>query len=99
MKLWFLNGLFVERDDKNEIITELSNQFYKHNMLNEAGCYKTADLLECILRASADVDPDFISYLVNDLRQTRRDCLAAEHRVQELQNEIKQLKERLKNAE
>lgn len=99
MKLWFLNGLFVERDDKNEIITELSNQFYRHNMLEEAGCYKTADLLECILRASADVDPDFISYLVEDLRQTRRDCLDAEQRVQELQNEIKQLKERLNHAE
>ena len=99
MKLWFLNGLFVERDDKSEIITELSNQFYKNIMLEQAGCYKTADLIECILRASADVDPDFISYLVDDLRQTRRDCLAAEHRVQELQNEIKQLKERLNHAE
>ena len=99
MKLWFLNGLFVERDDKNEIITELSNQFYRHNMLEQAGCYKTADLLECILRASADVDPDFISYLVEDLRQTRRDCLDAEHRVKELLDEIKQLKERLNHAE
>lgn len=99
MKLWFLNGLFVERDDESEIITELSNQFYKHNMLEQAGCYKTADLLECILRASADVDPDFISYLVEDLRQTRRDCLDAEHRVKELLDEIKQLKERLNHAE
>ena len=99
MKLWFLNGLFVERDDKNEIITELSNQFYRHNMLEEAGCYTTADLLECILRASADVDPDFISYLVNDLRQTRRDCLAAESLVYDLEQEIKQLKERLNHAE
>lgn len=99
MKLWFLNGLFVERDEKSEIITELSNQFYKHIMLQEAGCYNAADLVECILRASADVDPDFISYLVEDLRQTRRDCLDAEHRVQELQNEIKQLKERLNHAE
>lgn len=97
MKLWFLNGLFVERDDKNEIITELSNQFYRHNMLEQAGCFKTADLTECILRASADVDPDFISYLVEDLRQTRRDCLDAEHRVKELLDEIKQLKERLKH--
>lgn len=99
MKLWFINGLFVESDDKNEIITTLSNQFYKHIMLDSAGCYKTADLIECILRASADVDPDFISYLVEDLRQTRRDCLDAEHRVQELQKEIKQLKERLNHAE
>lgn len=87
MKLLFINGLFVERDDKNEIITELSSQFYKHNMLEQAGCYKTADLLECILRASADVDPDFISYLVEDLR------------VKKLLDEIKQLKERLNHAE
>lgn len=99
MKLWFLNGLFVESDDKNEIITTLSNQFYKHIMLQEAGCYKTADLLECILLASADVDPDFISYLVEDLRQTRRDCLAAESQIEELEKEIKQLKERLNHAE
>lgn len=99
MKLWFLNGLFVESEDKNEIITTLANQFYKHIMLQEAGCYNTADLIECILRASADVDQDFISYLVEDLRQTRRDCLDAEHRVKQLLDEIKKLKERLNHAE
>jgi hypothetical protein len=53
MKLWFLNNLYVESDEKNEIITTLANQFYKHIMLQEAGCYATADLVECILRASS----------------------------------------------
>ena len=93
MKLWFMNGLFVESDDKSEIVTTLNIQFQKHNMLREAGCYKTAELIECILRASVDVDTDFIFYLVDDLNQTRIDCLNAEHRVQELKNELKQLKE------
>lgn len=98
MKLWFINGLFVESEDKNEIITTLANQFYKHIMLQEAGCYATADLIECILRASADVDPIFISYLVDDLRQTRFDCLNAERRVKELQDENKKLKQGLKGV-
>ena len=93
MNLWFMNGLFVESDDKSEIVTTLNTQFQKHNMLREAGGYTTVELIECILRASVDVDTAFIFYLVEDLNQTRIDCLNAEHRVQELKNELKQLKE------
>lgn len=96
MNLFFMNGLFFESEDKSEIVTTLNTQFQKHNMLREAGGYKTAELIECILRASVDVDTDFIFYLVDDLIQTRRDCLAAEHRMQELQNELKQLIKQLK---
>ena len=96
MKLWFMNGLFVESDDKSEIVTTLNIQFQKHNMLREAGCYNTVELIECILRASVDVDTDFIFYLVDDLFQTRRDCLDAEQRTQDLQNELKQLSKQLK---
>ena len=45
MKLWFMNGLFFESDDKSEIVTTLNTQFQKHNMLREAGSYKTAELI------------------------------------------------------
>lgn len=90
-----MNGLFVQSNDKSEIVTTLNIQFQKHNMLREAGGYTTPELIECILRASVDVDTDFIFYLVDNLNQTRIDCLNAEHRVQELKNELKQLKERL----
>lgn len=98
MKFWFINNLFVECDDKKEIIETLNNQFEKHIMLQEAGCYKTFDLIEFILRASGNVDKHFISYLIDDLRQVHNDCIEAEHRVHELQNEIKQLKDRLNHA-
>ena len=98
MQLWFINGRYFESENKQEILNELCNSFYRGLKLDSAGCYKTADLVELLLLASGNIDNDFLTYIVEDLRLTRRDCLQAEQRVKELMNEIKQLKERLNHA-
>lgn len=89
MKLWFINNLFVEKEDKSDIIAELDNEFSKHNILTSAGDYQTADLVECILKASGLVDNDFAKYIADDLRDTRRDLLKEEEKIQETRTSVK----------
>ena len=84
MKLWFINNLFVEKEGNSDIIAELYNEFSKHNILTSAGNYQTADLVECILKASGLVDNDFAKYIADDLRDTRRELLKAEGKVSEI---------------
>lgn len=88
MKLWFINNLCVEKEENSDIIAELYNEFSKHNILTSAGNYQTADLVECILKASGLVDNDLANYIAYDLRDTRRDLLKAEGKVREIQTTI-----------
>ena len=89
MKLWFINNLFVEKEGNSDIIAELYNEFSKHNILTSAGSYQTADLVECILKASGLVDEDFANYIADDLRDTRLDLLKAEEKIQETRTSVK----------
>lgn len=89
MKLWFINNLFVEKERNSDIIAELYNEFSKHNILTSAGGYQTADLVECILKASGLVDNDFANYIADDLRDTRLDLLKAEEKIQETRTSVK----------
>lgn len=89
MKLWFINNLFVEKEENSDIIAELYNEFSKHNILTSAGGYQTADLVECILKASGLVDNDFANYIADDLRETRLDLLKAEKKIQETRTSVK----------
>lgn len=89
MKLWFINNFFVEKEENSDIIAELYNEFSKRNILTSAGCYQTADLVECILKASGLVDNDFAEYIADDLRDTRLDLLKAEEKIQETRTSVK----------
>lgn len=89
MKLWFINNLFVEKEENSDIIAELYNEFSKHNILTSAGGYQTADLIECILKASGLVDNDFAEYIADDLRDTRRDLMEAEGKLSEIHTSVK----------
>lgn len=82
MKLWFINGRYFESENKQEILNELHNSFYRGLKLDSAGCYKTADLVELLLLASGNIENDFLTYIVEDLRQTRRELLQAESELE-----------------
>ena len=89
MKLWFINNLYVEKEENSDIIAELYNEFSKHNILTSAAGYQTADLVECIFKASGLVDNDFAEYIADDLRDTRRDLLEAEGKLSEIHTSVK----------
>lgn len=89
MKFWFINNLFVEKEGNSDIIAELYNEFSKNNILTSAGSYQTADLVECILKASGLVDSDFVEYITDDLRETRRELLKAEGKLSEIHTSVK----------
>lgn len=89
MKFWFINNLFVEKEGDSDIIAELYNEFSKNNILTSAGGYQTADLIECILKASGLVDSDFVEYITDDLRETRRELIKAEGKINEIRSSVK----------
>lgn len=89
MKLWFINNLFVEKEENSDIIAELYNEFSKHNILTSAMNYTTADLVECILKASGRIDSDFAEAIADDLRETRLDLLKAEGKLSEICTSVK----------
>ena len=89
MKLWFINKLYVEKEETADIIAELDNEFSKHNILTCAGCYDTADLVEVILLACGRVDKDFVKCIVADLKQTKIELNEAESKLQEIRNGVR----------
>lgn len=87
MKLWFeRNGVkrYIESNSDSELIEEMENSFRKGFKLDSAGCYVTEHFVSLYLSATNFLSDDFKQYIIDSLRQTKMDCLAAEHKLDEI---------------
>ena len=91
-------GYHFESVDSEAIVRELDNSFYRGLHLIDASNFDEVELISCLLDTlvrDVKIDRSFKIYLVNLLRETRKNLITSETKLGKAYDEIEKLKEKL----
>lgn len=91
-------GFHFESEDREAIVRELDDSFYKGLRLDDVRGFNEVELISCLLETlvhDEKLDRSFKIYLVNLLRDTKKDLINSETKLGKAYDEIENLKEKL----
>lgn len=87
-----------ESIDNNDIVRELDNSFFRGLHLVDANNFEEVELISCLLETlvhDEKIDRSFKIYLVNLLRDTRKNLISSETKLGQAYDLIEKLREKL----
>lgn len=93
-----VRGYHFESVDSDAIVKELDNSFFEGLSLIDASTFNEVELTSCLLETlehDEKIDRSFRIYLVNLLRDTKKDLITSETKLGQAYDEIEKLKEKL----
>lgn len=86
-----------ESTDYRAIVQNMENSFYNSMCLEDATGYNEIDIISCLLQTLVNGDKlnkDYKDYLVNCLRETKKELFEVEDKLSKALEEVQRLKEK-----